>query len=146
MNLKMYSLKAITCCISKAMLRIASVAGVMAFVLFLAITYSTVPGGLTDTAWGIWIGRIFMGLKVIMVLLFVTVLFVGMCSKSIGYCQVAVDTGRRPWYWLPKIGNPLPPKEMLTCESCGNTSPETDDEYRERLGLPPLDGAQRRGL
>jgi hypothetical protein len=62
----------------------------------------------------------------------------GVCSGNIAYCQAAIDTGRRPWYWLPKIGNPLPPRQMSACESCGHQKPETDDQYRARLGLPPL--------
>lgn len=70
---------------------------------------------------------------------FLAALLAGICQGSIAYCQAAVDTGRRPWYWVPWIGDPLPPRELVACESCGHASPESDDEYRKRLGLPPLD-------
>lgn len=62
----------------------------------------------------------------------------GICSDTIAYCQAAVDTGRNPWYWLPRIGDRLPPWEMNKCESCGHKEPETEDQYRVRLGLLPL--------
>lgn len=66
------------------------------------------------------------------------ILFV-ICSSQISSCQVAVDSGRRPWYWVPRWGNPLPPRErVVTCEACRSTREETEDEYRARLGLAPL--------
>lgn len=73
------------------------------------------------------------------------VLLSWICSSSITYCQAAVDT-RRPWYyWLPRIGNPLPARQTVskTCATCQHTEAreETEDEYRARLGLPPLGGA-----
>lgn len=64
------------------------------------------------------------------------------CRSTITYCQVAVDTGRRPWYFLPWIGDPVPPREQKQdeCPTCKHvaTREETENEYRTRLGLAPL--------
>ncbi len=63
------------------------------------------------------------------------------CAGTITYCQAAVETGRRPWYWLPARfgGDPLPGRQMVKCEGCGHQKEETDDQYRVRLGLEPLE-------
>jgi hypothetical protein len=62
-------------------------------------------------------------------------LLAAICSANITYCQVAVDTKRKPWYWLPKWagGDPLPGRELVKCASCGNEEPESDEAYRARV-------------
>lgn len=78
------------------------------------------------------------GILGLMAFMFIALLLAAICSANITYCQAAVDTGRRPWYWVPKIGDPLPGRGMIKCGHCGESKPETDDEYRARLGLRPL--------
>lgn len=62
-------------------------------------------------------------------------LLMQICSSNIVYCQLAVDTKRKPWYWLPKKwgGDPLPGREWTNCEKCGHGEPETDEAYRARV-------------
>jgi hypothetical protein len=57
------------------------------------------------------------------------------CSANITYCQVAVETRRKPWYWLPAWagGDPLPGREIAICEHCKHGEPETDAQYRARV-------------
>lgn len=57
------------------------------------------------------------------------------CSSNITYCQAAVETNRKPWYWLPKRlgGNPLPGRELKKCASCGVAKAESDEQYRARV-------------
>lgn len=154
---KSHSWKAITCCVSKGMLvLLAIVSGIGIFMAGLA--YSAHRGEQKRAAhrihctelaekqdWARWkeecegkepplwplavLGGIAaFGLG--------TLVLYAICSDQISYCQAAVDTGRKPWYW---ITDPLPPREMKKCTSCGSEKPETEAQYRTRLGLPPLE-------
>ena len=151
MSWKAYSWKAITCCVSKGVLTLLGVLcflgaliGVSVFMAHATRDVGTAPD---------WVRELF---PIALIALMATGGFVSaaalvasICSSQISYCQAAVDTGRKPWYWIPwsRIADPLPPREWIetTCEHCEHTSAreETEAEYRERLGLAPLEHAAR---
>src|SRR6185369_1940179 len=129
---KRWSPKALLCCVSKGTLILvtvaAGIAGVIAAVAALPHTpHEPTPPGVMDY---VIVGVVVFG--------FVGIMLSLICSANITYCQVAVETRRRPWYWLPKRfgGDPLPAREMRKCKEGGAGREETDAEYRTRLGLP----------
>jgi hypothetical protein len=167
MNWKAYSWKAITCCVSKGVLTLLAGVAVLAAGITLLVyinrwtdrvdpvvtcfehsdgtTSCTEPPKPAPTWWGKAIGVASIALLCFGLFAASTAAVGAICSSTITYCQVAVDTKRRPWYFLPWIGDPLPKREVraTTCEACGNVEfePESENEYRARLGLAPLERA-----
>jgi hypothetical protein len=126
-----YSVKAIVCCLSKGVLMMGVFGGFIMGIVVLGFWCDKT----FDISPPLWLGAAF---GAIVISGAVGGILFAICSETIPSCQIAVDTHRKPWYWLPWVGDPLPSREYRECRECGQSRLEEEDEYRERLGLESL--------